>query len=77
VFLGWYADGSDTPYDFDSPVVSNLNLYAKFGTPADEEEIPGWYGYPGWYYAVHAMAAGGGIMETDPCSGRITSSHTA
>lgn len=67
VFLGWYADGSDTPYDFESPVRSNLNLYAKFGTPADEEEnTPDGMDTPDGIMPFMAMAAGGGIMETDP-----------
>jgi uncharacterized repeat protein (TIGR02543 family) len=30
-FGGWYADGNfETPYDFDSPVVADLTIYAKW-----------------------------------------------
>ena len=33
-FLGWYSDeGLNNLYNFNTPVTSNLNLYAKWGAP--------------------------------------------
>lgn len=34
-FLGWYADGSDTPYDFNAPVTDNLTVSQRWSLDAD------------------------------------------
>ncbi len=34
IFLGWYLDGADTPYDFDAAVDSDLTLIARFEAKA-------------------------------------------
>ena len=36
-FLGWFADGEDSPYDFSTPVVKDLTLTARF------RHNPGWF----------------------------------
>lgn len=34
-FLGWYADGSDTPYDFNAPVTDDLTVSQRWSLDAD------------------------------------------
>lgn len=34
-FLGWYADGSDTPYDFNAPVNDDLTVSQRWSLDAD------------------------------------------
>ena len=34
-FLGWYADGSESPYDFSTPVTGDLTLYARWSKRGD------------------------------------------
>ncbi|MEL7566194.1 MAG: InlB B-repeat-containing protein [Dehalobacterium sp.] len=40
-FRGWYTDGEGAmEYDFDSPVASELDLYARWDAEADDDSIP-------------------------------------
>ena len=35
VFDGWYLDGADTAFDFETAIITNTNLYAKYSVDTD------------------------------------------